>query len=236
MKGTEFIGNLYRLEKPTFTIKDAARIIGKNENYTRLFINRLKKGGRIKEIEGGKYTILTEPLPIASNIIFPSYISFITALSYYGLITQLPLVILVASLKPKKGLNIMGQEVKFIKLSKERFFGYRKEKVQGKFIFIAEPEKAVIDSLLLPTYCPIGEAYNAITSGELGKAKLVEYCLRVNSKVVAKRLGYFLEKAGHEPNSELIHAINTSYDKLNPSLPSKGKRDKRWRLIINEAV
>jgi len=114
MKTFDFIETLKRFEKPVFTTTDIAKIINKNKNYTRLYLHRLKKREVIREIEKGKYALRdTHPFVLASNLIFPSYISFLTALSYYGFTTQIPRVIFLVASKTKKEIKFDNYSFKF---------------------------------------------------------------------------------------------------------------------------
>ena len=73
----------------------------------------------------------------------PCYISFESALSYYGIISQEPLVLTCATTrKPQRRLTPLG-EIVFRHISTERFKGY----TENKGILRAEPEKAFFDWL-----------------------------------------------------------------------------------------
>ena len=102
MQAIAFIKELEKLSRPVITLSDVLKIIGKNRAYTRVYIHRLVNKNVLFEVEKGKYTISEDPFEIASNLVFPSYISFISAYSIYGLTTQTPLEIQIVSLKSKK--------------------------------------------------------------------------------------------------------------------------------------
>lgn len=233
MKAIDLLKTLENLEKPIFTIADISKITGKNAAYVRLYMHRLKKQGRIEEIEKGKYALNeTDPLCIAPNVTFPAYVSFLSALAYYGLTTQLPRTIFVACAKSKKEIKKEGYTIKFVKL--KRIFGYRREKYHGKIIFIGDLEKVIVDSLFLPQYCPLDETFNAIMEGEYDTSKLIEYAVKMDSAVVLKRLGYLLDLKGTDVHEKLKGKISKRYDPVNPLLPKTGDKNKKWRLILNE--
>jgi len=52
----------------------------------------------------------------------------------------MPRIIYVVALKAKREVNFDDCDFKFVKFKKGRFFGYKREVFQGKFIFIAELE------------------------------------------------------------------------------------------------
>lgn len=235
MKLLEFIRTLEAYEKPVFTVNDVSKVIDADKKYARVYLNRLKAKGVVEAVERNKYVLAgTHPYVAATNLVFPSYMSFLTALHYYGATTQIPRTIYIASTRSKKSLALNGYSLEFIKLKKERFFGYTRERFQGKFVFVAEKEKLIVDSLFLPRYCPVDEIYNAVGDEKLSMDTLVEYGIRMDSVVTIKRLGYLLEKKGIDVYELLKHRLNRKYDLLNPLLPKKREKNIKWRLIINE--
>ncbi len=237
MKLLEFINALEKFEKPVFTVNDMARIIGADKDYTRVYLHRIEAKGVIEAVERNKYTLAdNHPYVTATNIIFPSYMSFLTALHYYGATTQIPGSIYIASIRSKKNLNLRGYSVEFVKLKKERFFGYTREKFQGKFIFVAEKEKLIVDSLFLPRYCPVDETFKALEDKELNIDTLIEYGLKMDSIVTLKRLGCLLELIEIDIYDRLRYKLNRKYDLLNPFLAKKGDKNSKWRLIMNEVL
>lgn len=235
MKSTELLEKMNELQKPIFTTNDLQKLTGFNKNYLKVYLSRLKQRHLIQEVEKGKYAILNHPFIIASNIIFPSYISFLSAYFYYDVTTQIPKIIQVISPRSKKELKLEECKVQFIKTSSQRIFGYRKEKFMEKYIFVAEKEKAIIDSLYLPRYCPLDETYMALKSN-LDIPKLIEYALRMKSIVLLKRLGYLLELHQIDIYDRVKSKLNKRYDYLDPDLEKKGKKSERWGLVINSRV
>lgn len=231
----KFIKTLGEFEKPIFTVNDAVRILDTDKEYARLYLHRLKSKGIMLAVERNKYSLVdTHPYAIASNLLFPSYISFLTAAHYYGATMQIPTTIYIAATRSKKNLDFGSYSIDFIKLKKERFFGYQRERFQNKFIFMAEKEKMIIDSLLLPQYCPIDETIRALDNKDLNIDTLIEYGIRMDSSVTLKRLGFFLELKGIDVSDQIKDKLNTKYDPLNPFLPGKGEKNRKWKLIVNE--
>ena len=236
MRSEDFIERVKTSKKAVLTINDIAKITGQKKEYIKVYLFRLKKRGLIQEVERGKYITKQHPFLTASNLVFPSYISFLSAYSYYQLTTQMPRVIEVVTLRSKKELVLDNYKITFMKFPSKRLFGYHKEKFMGKEIFVAEKEKAIVDSLYLPQYCPLDETYLALET-ELNTAKLVSYAQRMNSTVLLKRLGYLLEIKGHDIYPQVKEHLNKRYDLLNPLQKRRKKRlkmSKKWKLIINE--
>jgi len=235
MKSLEFLNQLKDSKSVVFTFSDLVKILGKNEPYTKVFIYRLVKKELLKRLERNKYVVKgINPFLVASNILFPSYISFLSAYSYYNLTMQLPRTFYIVCLKEKKQLNYDNNTFQFIKFNKLRFFGFKKEMLDNKFIFVAEVEKAILDSLYLPKYCPISETFFALRNAKLDINKLLDYAKRMKSLAVIKRLGYLLEMVGIDASK--IKTSFKNYTLLNPTLQKVGKKNERWKLIINEVL
>ncbi|MBI2549094.1 hypothetical protein HYW21_07125 [Candidatus Woesearchaeota archaeon] len=234
MQAIPFLQELEKISNPVITLNEIIRITGKSREYARIYVHRLIKRNLIQEVEKGKYTKVNDTLAIATNLIFPSYLSFISAYSFYGFTTQIPIVVKVVCLTSKKTLRLDNMDITFIKFKKRHLFGYRREQQSNHYLFIAEPEKAIIDSLYLPRHCPISESFEALKNNELAIDKLIRYALLMDSKVTIKRLGYLLELQGIDVYDQLKGRLNSRYDLLNPFAPKTAKRSSKWRLLTNE--
>ncbi len=237
MKTIEMVDIMKRMHKSVFSVKDVAKILNKTSKYSSLILFRLKKRGMILEVEKGKYTLKeTNPYAVFSNLTYPCYISFLTAFSYYNMITQIPKKIQIVCLKSKKKINFDGYDLKFIKMKQNRFFGYKREKVVQGFIFIGEIEKVIIDSLFLPKYCPIDNIYEVLKEMEnINTEKLIDYALRMKKNIILKRLGYLLERLNIDIYDKVKNNINYKYDFLD-IISKKGEKNRKWRLIINREL
>jgi len=134
---------------PVFTAKDLADTLNKSIDYAYLVAHRLKKAGVLHEIEKGKYTLEPDSFLVASWIVWPSYISCWAALNYHKLTEQLPFTIhVITTRKRKKKIVSYGNaRIEFIKIKKTAFTGFQRTTYQGREIFLAEKEKAIVDAL-----------------------------------------------------------------------------------------
>lgn len=203
----------------------------------------LAKKGWIRTIEKGKYLLcdisgvpFLDPLQAATKLIWPSYISFWTALNFYKLTEQVPQTIFVATTRQRRDLRIGGRKVKFVRMAKKRFYGY----VKTGEVVIAEKEKAIVDSLLHPGYAGgIAEVAKALleAKGDVSAEKLAEYAIGMGSDSLAVRLGYLLEHCGYElaKNTEekLLRFRRGSFPKLDTAGPRIGRIDKKWGVLVN---
>ena len=242
VKEREFIRRCRSFGLAVMTVSDIARITGNAGQGLLTFLYRMQKRGALERLERGKYYLEESPLEsLSSSIISPSYISFLYALSLRHLTTQIPRQIVVASLRSRPGVKVGGHLVKFMKMKRSRFFGMERQRVGGQFFAtVATAEKAILDSLAYPLHCPTAEAAAAISTGMDGKLLrmdvLAQMALRFGSRSAAKRLGYIAETLGEDLFDTLGPMVNARYDLLDWGLPPKGARNRRWRLVINEAI
>ena len=211
-----------------FKIKDLKMLLNINETKAYNLIKSLKNKGVIKKKKGFFYLNNADEFVIASNIHFPAYVSFWSALNYYGFSDNLPKKIFLATTKYSKEID----SFKYVYFSKKRFFGYTSI---GKMI-IAKKEKAIIDSLLFPKYSGgIKEIKLSLNNAFkiLDKSKLIDYAIKTESKAVIRRLGFLLEEKGFKNLSKLKKNIGEGYELLDPTLLKKNNLNKVWLLDIN---
>ncbi len=181
MKSADFNDFLAGRNIRVFRLADAARIIGKNRRYSALFLSR---NNRIKSAVGGVYyTKNATEYEVASRIVYPSYVSLVSALRFHNLTEQMPRIIYIMSPKrhrPVPSLN--GYKVEFKRIKKEMMYGY--SKVDD--VFVASPEKAVIDMLYLNAFVEYAE--ESIDSGKLNYKLLEDYAARSGVKSLERRI------------------------------------------------
>ncbi len=218
----DLLTRLSGMGKNVFTVNDAAKLTGKSTAYMSLLLSRSK---RVHRIERGKYYLDgTDQLAIASNMIFPCYISMFSAFRYYDLTTQIPSKISVISTKRHGKLDVYGNSVEFRLLGTVRFFGY----VKKNGVFMAEIEKAILDALYFcdPPYSYVVEAFHkAMENGILDPTRLKKYCVSMGSRALKSRLGFLLESEGVDAND--LYPGSRRYVRIAGISPHKN----RWRII-----
>ncbi len=214
---------------PIFTDNDVAKILNKKPEYIKTLLYRMKKRKLIYKIERGKYTIYDDAFIFSSHISIPSYISLWSAIRYYDLTEQLPKTIFIMVPKSRKSLKFKDTLIEFAKT--KYFFGYKKEHYKGFEIFIAEPEKAIIDSLLSKKV-PFDEIIKAIKTKSLNIKKLTAYAIKTKNKSLMKRLGFILEENKFKCQ-RLMRFVDNNQTFLDWALRRKGKINKKWRIIDN---
>ena len=214
-----------------FRTVDVSTLLRLDKTGTYNLIKALKKKGEIKSIKNGLYAFkdISEYV-IGAQLNWPSYLSFRSALNYYGFTDNNPKTIYFAATRYHR----QTQDYKYVMLSRKRFFGY----VSAGDVVIADKEKVIIDSLLFPKYAGgIAEIRGCLerSLGELNISKLVDYALRMESKAVLRRLGFLLEEngVGNKRLQELEKKIGKGYERLDPGLERQNKLNERWLLDVN---
>lgn len=109
-------------------------------------LKRYKKHGYIKNPKRNLYFFSDNPpssLELAYKMYAPSYISFETALSIYGIIPEVVYSIISATSKATREITFESVTYKYQKIKTSAFAGYSKK---GNY-FIADPEKSLVDYL-----------------------------------------------------------------------------------------
>ena len=136
---------------PCFTTRFLAA--GTNLAQIRLQLSRWVKNGRLIKLHKGLYAlaepyrkIKPEPFCIANSLRSASYVSLQSALAWYGVIPEfVPVVTSVTTGRPQTIETPMGR-FDFRHINKSFFWGYQQvELMAGQTVFIARPEKALLD-------------------------------------------------------------------------------------------
>ena len=221
---------------PTFNIDIFANIINKDKTYAKMHLNRLKNRGIVKQIQRNVYTVQEDPLVIASRIIWPSYISLWAAFRYHNLTEQIPNKISVVTTRSKSRENIqtMNTTIIFEKIRPSWFFGFSKIKIQDFEVFMAEPEKALIDAVLLKKISTT-EIYSLLKENikDIYTKKIVDYIIRTENHALAKRFGWMLESLECKYAKRLEKQAYKTMIPLDITRPVTGINNKKWGVIIN---
>ncbi len=223
-------------EYPTFNIDTFANIIDNDKTYAKVFLNRLKNRGVVKQIQRNVYTVQEDPLIIASRIIWPSYISLWAAFRHHNLTEQIPskISVITARSKSRKNIQMMNTTIIFEKIRPSWFFGFSKIKIQDFEVFMAEPEKALIDAVLLKKIST-AEIYFILKENikNISTIKIVDYILRTENHALAKRFGWMLESLGCRYVKRLKKQAYKTMIPLDITRPITGLNDKKWGVVVN---
>ncbi|GAG57809.1 unnamed protein product, partial [marine sediment metagenome] len=99
-------------------------------------------------------------------------------------------------------------------------------------INIANKEKTIIDCLDKPQYAGgVIEVAKALKNNTFGNKKLASYAQHIGNSGVIRRLGYLCELLSIKIKLPKLNTRN--YLLLDPTMPEKGPKSAKWRLIIN---
>ncbi len=242
-KSSRLLSELAENNKTIFIVNDAVKILREKKSSVTKLLHDLTRNKWLFRFSRGKYLILpleagvkpefTEhEFVIASCLIKPYYISYWSALNYYGFTEQVSKTIFVATTKRKREMKILGLKIKFITIKEHKFFGFKKILVNNHSVNIAEKEKVIIDCLDFLRNCGgITEIIKAIDSAreELDFKKLEDYAKKIENQAVVNRLGYILELLGIGTN--LIPSKH--YVFLDPLIKKKLNYNAKWKIIEN---
>ena len=110
----------------------------------RVELMRLVKKGILKRICKGYYANPFNPPSIeeiATQIYYPSYISLESALSYWGILSQMPRILTMVTIKLPYKMKTGFGIIEYRQIKKEYFWGF----IRKDNYFIAEKEKALAD-------------------------------------------------------------------------------------------
>ena len=108
--------------KPVFGFKDVQRLGMCSRKYAIEVLGRMKARGLIKKISENAYTTKDDVNVVASNITYPSYISFWYASYYLGYTEQIVNTVQVSTTVRKKRIEFENYEIKFIPLKHFLFY------------------------------------------------------------------------------------------------------------------
>ncbi|MEM3556071.1 MAG: hypothetical protein QXF56_05110 [Candidatus Micrarchaeia archaeon] len=214
---------------PVLRFNDAARHFRSRE-YARVFLHRMAKANKVRRITKGVYATTDDIFAIASNIYYPSYISFLSASYLYGFTEAIPIAVHVATPGRHKPLEVMGYRIEFVQM--KEVWGYGKERRGSADVFIANVEKLMIDAFLKPEHMGNFHEIERVfaNSGGIDIEKLREYLLRLGSGRVYRQVGFMLEKHKKIDIWGWME-VDRNYYHLNPFHPGK-KINTKWRLRI----
>jgi predicted transcriptional regulator of viral defense system len=231
------IALLERLEAyPVFGVGTLASVAGLAPASARVRAVRLERRGLVHRVARDTYSVHRDPLVLASRIAWPSYVSLWYALSHHGLTLQVPQAIEVLTTRQlfRRRFEHQGVRILVSKVSPRYMFGYGKFLLEDVEVFMATPEKALLDGMLLGRI-PASEVLEAMSGhiDELDVPRLVDYVVTAGNGAAAKRMGYMLHTLGRDVHHQLEGMLYPTLTLLDPALPREGLRDPRWHVLDN---
>ena len=143
--------------------------------------------------------------------------------------------------EPRQLAEINCKYIIKILLRPDRFFGIVKDWIDEMPFMVTDREKTIIDGLDLPQYvggvAEIAKALSTVWT-QLNESKLRKYAVKIGNSAVAKRLGFIMEmlKLGDVERLRKVAVLAPGFSPLDPTLPRKGKYNRRWGLLVNMSL
>ncbi len=173
-KDSALISKLLVLPKPYFTATDLEKILGLPRASLYVTLTRLVQAGVLARLRKNVYKLAIAPAEsekAASELYFPSYLSFESALAKYGILSQIPYTLTFATTRASKKIALADTQIEYRHLKRDLFFGY----VLENGIYIAAPEKALLDELYLVSRGKATLTIEELDLREINVARLEEY-------------------------------------------------------------
>lgn len=131
-----------------FTPDLFAQVFGLTSVATKYFLETQTKEAFLLRLKKGVYTLQTD-LPseeeIANVLYQPSYISFEYALSYYGILPEMPYMVTSATTKPTRLFTVGNRSFLYRTIKRTAYTGYSLLRNNERAFYIADKEKAFVD-------------------------------------------------------------------------------------------
>lgn len=189
------------------------------------FIPMRAPGG---EWKGNEY-LISKSLVRGANY----YIGYSAVFSSYGFTDQVAQMIYIVNDKYSMTKNIFGVTYKLIKVLPDRLYGLETRKINNEDVVFPKKERAMIDVFEFYDMSRASKIlYNQINN--LDKELFIEYVAKYPVQSIRRRVGFFLERLGVSKNLlKKIYVGQKGYSLLYENRVSKGKIDKKWRVVIN---
>ncbi|MFH0739650.1 MAG: type IV toxin-antitoxin system AbiEi family antitoxin domain-containing protein [bacterium] len=214
---------------------------------TKNLITKLVKNGWLMRIKNGLYAISDLSnrgflslsfYTVAGLLVKDSYVSFESALQYYGMFDQLAGKTISVSLKKFKTVLLNNTEYSFIQTKEKLFFGFQEEIIDNKATRIATAEKALIDIInFRKSKYAVDLVIEKLAEHKhsLDLARLAEY-LKEFSQATIKTFGFIFDLL--KIDSVDIYRLAENSIKIKHSthrmLLGDKKFNAKWRLYYDE--
>ena len=213
-------------------------------------LDKLKRKGRLVQIERGKYFVvpIKSPNQLWSPNEFvtakywmgdtPYFLGYFSMYNYWGFTEQIPQTVFILNTGKSRTKIIGSVKYKAVKIGANKYYGIARIKIDDEEILISDKERTLVDFI----YNPVGSFENIkkVLKDNMKKidiSKFVGYLVRFPVVTVRKRAGYLLEEL-KLPDLYLNRIKShlggsATFDVLDPARPRSGKMNKDWGIIVN---
>ncbi len=150
MKFDRFIKEVGAL--PLFDLTLVVQVSGESKGHLLVQLHRWVRAGKVISLRRGLYTLAEayrraslSPLTLANALYRPSYISGVWAMSFYGLIPEKAAVLTSVTPRVTRSFRNPFGTFCYSSLKQAFFWGFGSREIQGSAVWMAEPEKALLD-------------------------------------------------------------------------------------------
>jgi len=214
----------------------------KDERARRISV--LAKAGWLVRIKKGLYLMVTDlsalaagnvPSFVISNALnSKSYVSFANALNWHGMFDQLTKSVDAVTSGRARIYRFQNTEFRFFRVKEKLFFGFTKERADGKIVNIAEKEKIILDYLSLrrnaATVSMVLEKLKEHKS-DFDFVKMIDYAKAYNL-TIQRNLGLLLDTIGVSTDAlyEIARKKMTGFSKMHRTAKTFNAK---WRLYYD---
>jgi len=176
-------------ETKIFSIKHFELLTGESGHNLRVSLSRLHQKKIVKRICRGFYANpfnLPTIEEISGQIYFPSYISRESALSFYGILSQIPQLTTCVTLNLPRIFKTTFGVIEYRQIKKNFFSNF----IKKEGYFIAEPQKALLDYLYFNRPDVREEKMSELNLRGFTKKKIADYANKIGmGKYILKKSG-----------------------------------------------
>ena len=188
---------LKNIKKFYFGYEDIARSLDISAASAKVAASRYVKQGILLRMKKNMYVLKEEgngagredKFLLANMGQVPSYLSLMTALDYYEITTQVQREFFESvAVKRSKEIQLEGSAFRYVKVAPDLYHGFKKE----KNLFIASPEKALLDALYLISYGRYSLDISALDIKKLDRKKIerLSRAFPLKTKNMLEKYGY----------------------------------------------
>lgn len=252
--GGRLVATFSQREPATFTLDEAAALLGSSRQVTSNLLGRLTKQGWIVRVRRGVYEVApiwAEPgaytsdrfTSLVHSLPSPYYIGYRSALELYGWL-QHPVLdrVWVAVPTKRRALTTPRDRVIWVVTKADRFEWGLRDRWRGSArVAVSDPERTFLDCLHLPRHAGgITEVAGSLIRAwpTLDMQRLGTHLGRLAIASVTRRFGALAETLSL-PGSEAVlgSVLGDGWRgrpiSLDPTLPPEGVVDRRWGVRMN---
>ena len=182
-----FSGKLREKKIFIFSPLDVRRLFGSSAVAANFLLHRYAQKGFVLRLRQGLYAFpdaIPSELFIANKLYEPSYVSLEFALSYHGIIPENVYEITSVTTKSTRRFKSLGKIYSYRRIKKSAFTGYTLMSQNGFTFFIAEPEKAFVDTSYFRLYDGL-PPLSRFSKKNIKPGKALRYAALFNNKKIS---------------------------------------------------